>query len=637
MTGEKLNQRLIAGRYEVGSLIGRGGMAEVYEGTDTRLGRTVAIKLLKPDLANDPSFEDRFRNEAQASAKISHPTIVRVYDAGEDIDTDANGNQIKHPFIIMEFVKGKLLREVLHERRLSIEEAVNYASGILTALEFSHKAGVIHRDIKSANVMITENDQIKVMDFGIARAVSESSATMANTVGIMGTAQYFSPEQAKGETVDSRTDLYSTGVLLYEMLAGRPPFKGDTAVSVAYQHVSEAVTPPSKFNENISPELDQVVLHGLAKDRDERFQTAEDFRDHLIAAANGSPIALSVTPEKSAPAAENIVQTSSWSLDDADSHEAGPATVFAELLSGPATEENDVVEHPIQVEPLPTQVIEPTEIQPAFDDSVPTTNPFAALGVDLSAPVTTSITSVRSGRPSGGVLWGVGTAVAVVIVGLIAFLGIFGNLNLNINPGNSGIAVTDVVGKTYSDGYNALTQQNLLVLKVYEPSETIPLDQIISTDPAAGTKVPENTSITVKVSSGAASVSMPELKGMTEEQAKAALTAAKLTLGTITQENSATVVAGQVTATDPLVGSSVIPGTVVNLVISNGKVMVPDVRNLSVNDARNALTAPSVGLNPTVTSKTTCSGTLGTTVIDQSIPAGLANQKSAITLYVGCN
>jgi len=632
-----MNQRLIAGRYEVGSLIGRGGMAEVYEGTDTRLGRTVAIKLLKPDLANDPSFEDRFRNEAQASAKISHPTIVRVYDAGEDIDTDANGNQIKHPFIIMEFVKGKLLREVLHERRLSIEEAVNYASGILTALEFSHKAGVIHRDIKSANVMITDNDQIKVMDFGIARAVSESSATMANTVGIMGTAQYFSPEQAKGETVDSRTDLYSTGVLLYEMLAGRPPFKGDTAVSVAYQHVSEAVTPPSQFNTNISAELDQVVLHGLAKDRNERFQTAEDFREHLIAAANGSPIALSVQPEKTDVAAEPVVHTTSWSLDDADSHDAGPATVFAELVNGPATEENEVVEHSIRVEPLPTQVITPTEIQPAFDDSVPNTNPFAALGVDLSAPVTLSIGSVKSGRPAAGLLWGVGTALAVVIVGLIAFLGIFGNLNLNITPGSGGIAVGDVVGKTYADGYNALTQQNLIVLKVYEPSETIPLDQIISTDPIAGTKVPENTSITVKVSSGAASILMPELKGMTEQQARDALAAAKLTLGTITQENSATVIAGQVTSTDPLVGNSVIPGAVVNLVISNGKVMVPDVRNLPVNDARNALQAPAVGLSVTVSAKNACSGTLGNTVLDQSIPAGLAAQKSAITLYVACN
>lgn len=635
-----MTQRIIAGRYEVGSLIGRGGMAEVYEGTDTRLGRTVAIKLLKPDLANDPSFEDRFRNEAQASARISHPTIVRVYDAGEDIETDENGNQIKHPFIIMEYVKGQLLRELMHERRLSIEEAVNFGSGVLTALEFSHKAGVIHRDIKSANVMITDNEQVKVMDFGIARAVSESSATMANTVGIMGTAQYFSPEQAKGETVDSRTDLYSTGVLLYEMLTGRPPFKGDTAVSVAYQHVSEAVTAPSQFNQNISAELDQVVLHALAKDRNNRFQTAEDFRDHLIAAANGSPIALSVQPEPIEPKAEPAGHNTSWSIIDVDSDEVVSAPrgtdVFAELLAQPLTEESPVIKRPTRAEATPTTVITPSEIQPPEEFSLPTTNPFAELGVDLSAPVTTGIKSLRSGRPSGGLIWGVGTAVAVVLVGLIAFLGIFGKLNLNITPGNSGIAVADVVGKTYTDGYNALTGENLLVLKVYLSSETIPLDQIISTDPVAGTKVPENTSITVTVSSGAASILMPDLSGMTEEQAKLTLSNAKLNLGTITQQNSATIVAGQVSSTDPLVNTSVIPGAVVNLVISNGKVMVPDVRNLSVLDARNALQAPDVMLTVSVTTKTTCSGTLGNTVLDQSIPAGLTNQKSAIVLYVGC-
>ncbi|MSY66578.1 MAG: protein kinase, partial [Actinobacteria bacterium] len=276
-------KRLIANRYELGNLIGRGGMADVYEGIDTRLSRTVAIKLLKSDLANDPSFEDRFRQEAQASARMAHPTIVRVYDAGEDIELDSRGNQVKHPFIVMEYVRGKLLRDILHERRLSIEEAVNYASGVLTALEFSHKAGVIHRDIKSANIMITENDQVKVMDFGIARAISDSSATMANTVGIMGTAQYFSPEQAKGENVDARTDLYSTGVLLYEMLAGRAPFKGESAVSIAYQHVSEAPDAPSTHNNLITAELDQVVLHALAKDRNDRYPSAEEFRDHLIA------------------------------------------------------------------------------------------------------------------------------------------------------------------------------------------------------------------------------------------------------------------------------------------------------------------------------------------------------------------
>jgi serine/threonine-protein kinase len=227
-------------------------MADVFEGQDLRLGRKIAIKLLKSDLANDENFESRFAKEAQASAKMAHPTIVRIYDAGEEVSTDSNGNQIKTPFIVMEYVKGKLLRDLMHDKRLSIGESIDFAKGVLTALEISHRAGIIHRDIKASNIMITEDGQVKVMDFGIARAISDSSETQAHSSGIVGTAQYFSPEQARGEAVDARTDLYSTGVLLYEMLAGRPPFKGDTAVSVAYQHVSEKVQAPSTHNSEIS-------------------------------------------------------------------------------------------------------------------------------------------------------------------------------------------------------------------------------------------------------------------------------------------------------------------------------------------------------------------------------------------------
>ncbi len=628
-------KRLIANRYELGNLIGRGGMADVYEGVDTRLGRTVAIKLLKSDLANDPTFEDRFRQEAQASARMAHPTIVRVYDAGEDIELDSRGNQVKHPFIVMEYVRGKLLRDILHERRLSIEEAVNYASGVLTALEFSHKAGVIHRDIKSANIMITENDQVKVMDFGIARAISDSSATMANTVGIMGTAQYFSPEQAKGENVDARTDLYSTGVLLYEMLAGRAPFKGESAVSIAYQHVSEAPDAPSTHNNLISAELDQVVLHALAKDRNNRYPSAEEFRDHLIAAANGSPLTLAIpviqpaeaTPTQVQPETPGEPETKEPSSDLDD---------FEALLSAADTSATSVMPtHPVEKE---TAVIVPVEVQPADDVSLPTTNPFASLGVDINAPETAPTSISKSGRPSAGLLWGVGSGLTVVLVGLLVWLVSFGaNFNFNITPGQSGIAVADVVGKSYTEAYATLTNSNLLVIKVFETSETAPLDQVLRSDPAAGTRVPENTSITLYVSSGAQLVLVPSLMGMTEEQAKVALTNAKLNIGTITQANSASAPLGQVTATDPLTNAQVAPGTLVNLVISNGKVFVPDVRNLSIDDARSLLTAPDVSLTVSITTKTTCTGTQGAIVVDQSIPAGLANQLSAIILYVGCN
>jgi len=625
------NKRLIANRYEIGNLIGRGGMADVYEGVDTRLGRTVAIKLLKSDLANDPSFEDRFRQEAQASARMAHPTIVRVYDAGEDIELDSRGNQVKHPFIIMEYVRGKLLRDILHERRLSIEEAVNYASGVLTALEFSHKGGVIHRDIKSANIMITDNDQVKVMDFGIARAISDSSATMANTVGIMGTAQYFSPEQAKGENVDARTDLYSTGVLLYEMLAGRAPFRGESAVSIAYQHVSEAPDAPSVHNNLISAELDQVVLHALAKDRNDRFPSAEEFRDHLIAAANGSPLTLAQplqSPEPEAPAAAVEQPETTEPTDSLDDFEA--------LLAAADTSATTVMPaHPVEKE---APVVVPTEIQPAEDLSLPTTNPFASLGLDVNAPETAPTAISKSGRPSAGLLWGIGSGLTVVLVGLVVWLVAFGaNFNFNITPGQSGVAVSDVVGKSYTEAYATLTNSNLLVMRVYQESETVPLDQVLSTDPVAGTRVPENTSITVYVSSGAQQILVPNLLGMTEEQAKVALTNAKLNFGTVIQANSASALLGQVTATDPLANSQVAPGTTVNLVISNGKVLVPDVRNLSINDARSLLTAPDVSLTVTITTKTTCTGSQGTIVVDQSIPAGLTNQLSAIVLYVGCN
>ena len=279
---------MLAGRYELGALIGRGGMADVYAGTDSRLGRRVAVKLLKPSLANDPAFRIRFRREAQDAAKMAHPTIVRIFDAGEESVRDAGGNETLIPFIVMEYVDGRLLRDVIAEGPVEPAEACRIIEQVLTALEYSHRAGVIHRDIKPGNIMIATNGQVKVMDFGIARAISDSAATIAETSAIVGTAQYFSPEQARGEAVDARTDLYSTGVVFFELLTGRAPFRGENPVAVAYQHVNSDAVPPSSLNPKVSPALDAVVLRSMAKDRFQRYQSATEFRDDVEAAAAGS-------------------------------------------------------------------------------------------------------------------------------------------------------------------------------------------------------------------------------------------------------------------------------------------------------------------------------------------------------------
>jgi len=279
--------RTLAGRYEIGKLLGRGGMAEVHEGLDTRLNRRVAIKLLRPSLATDPAFRTRFRQEAQAAARMAHPTIVRVFDAGEETVRGSDGHDVQLPFIVMERIDGKLLSDLIRNGPLSADEAARITAGILTALEYSHRAGVVHRDIKPGNVMVTPNGQVKVMDFGIARAISESTANVAQTSAVLGTASYFSPEQARGESVDARTDLYSTGVVLYELLTGRAPFQGDSPVAVAYQHVSELPTPPNAVNPAVSPAMSAVVMHALAKDRFERFQSAAEFKADLEVAAGG--------------------------------------------------------------------------------------------------------------------------------------------------------------------------------------------------------------------------------------------------------------------------------------------------------------------------------------------------------------
>ena len=278
--------RILGGRYELGDLLGYGGMAEVFRGRDIRLGRDVAVKVLRTDLARDPSFQARFRREAQAAASLNHPSIVSVYDTGED---DKDNSQV--PYIVMEYVSGRTLRQVLQQDgRMEPTRALEITRAVCNALEYSHRAGIVHRDVKPANVMITPEGEVKVMDFGIARAVSASQATMTQTSSVLGTAQYISPEQARGEHVDQRSDVYSTGCLLYELLTGVPPFTGDSPVAVAYQHVRENPAVPSSIDPDIAPALDAVVLKAMAKNPANRYQSAGEFAADLDRALAGKAV-----------------------------------------------------------------------------------------------------------------------------------------------------------------------------------------------------------------------------------------------------------------------------------------------------------------------------------------------------------
>ena len=272
-------RRVLAGRYELDSLLGGGGMAEVYLGIDQVLGRQGAIKILRPQFAGDDSFVERFRREAQAAAALNHPNVVSVFDSGSDNSTQ---------FIVMEYVQGRTLAQVIHQGPIMPERAVEIAEAVASALAFAHRAGFVHRDIKPANIMLTPSGDVKVMDFGIARLAASTGVTQTATV--LGTASYFSPEQAQGEHVDARSDIYSLGCVVYEMLTSLPPFDGDTAVAIAYKHVRQEAEPPSRRGADVSPALDAIVMKCLAKNPANRYQSAEELRGDLERFRNGQAV-----------------------------------------------------------------------------------------------------------------------------------------------------------------------------------------------------------------------------------------------------------------------------------------------------------------------------------------------------------
>ncbi|MFN8074402.1 MAG: Stk1 family PASTA domain-containing Ser/Thr kinase [Kineosporiaceae bacterium] len=554
--------RMLGNRYEIGDLLGRGGMAEVHLGRDSRLSRTVAVKLLRTDLARDPTFQARFRREAQSAASLNHPAIVSVYDTGEQVVTDAGGAAVPLPYIVMEYVQGQTLRELIESARaraavglpegttppppagaLDLDLALDVTGQVLAALDYSHRQGIVHRDIKPANVMVTPEGEAKVMDFGIARALADAQATMTQTQAVIGTAQYLSPEQARGETVDARSDLYSAGCLLYELLTGRPPFVADSPVAVAYQHVREFASPPSTFNPMIPEQVDRVVMHALAKDRELRYQTAAQFREDVEAARTGRAVA--------APAGARV----------------GDATAATELVDAPAA-----------TALLPGHVMEPT-------------GPLDV--VPGGQPLDQRYRPRENGRSSG-----VTVAVAVVgllVVGLAAFL--VTRFVSQRDDAPTTAAVPRVLTLTEADARTRLTTAGFTVgTSVQAPSETVEEGKVVDQDPPADSVQPLGATVTLTISSGSAKVEVPPVEGKSAEEASKALRDSKLQVGDVKTEDSAGKDPGTVIRTDPAAGTSVAPGTQVTLIIASGSVVVPDLVNKSLADATAELSRRNLGV-----------------------------------------
>ncbi|WDH78885.1 Stk1 family PASTA domain-containing Ser/Thr kinase [Microbacterium esteraromaticum] len=548
--------RIIAGRYRVDEVIGQGGMAKVHRGYDLTLGRDVAIKILDPDLARDAAFRTRFRLEAQAASRMSHPSIVRVYDAGDP------GAQAE-PYIVMELVHGTLLKDLIADGPVPVADAIRYTDGILEALDYSHRAGVVHRDIKPGNVMVTTTGAVKVMDFGIARAVSDSSSTVAETTQIIGTAAYFSPEQAKGESVDARTDLYSAGVVLYELLTGRQPFRGDSPVAVAYQHVSETPEPPSELNEALPRVLDAIVLRALAKDPYQRFPDAGSFRAALKEVAAGY-----------APTKKDI------------------GALTSELYG-----------------PSPRQAQE-------------TARSLRQLSTDAT------MTRTQSGPP---VAW-IWAGVALLAVLLISVL--FWVISLASAPTEvptTTVTVPSVANLTSSEAEEALTDEGLVADLRDEASTDVDEGNVIRTQPASGEKVDEGTTVIVYVSTGADTVTMPSIEGLTQDAATKALTDAGLTLGTVRQQNDPDTGAGIVLSASVEPEAEVAPDTVVDLVVANGRVTIEDMTGWSLDAATRQL--EKLGLTAAPVELGTCSdGQVPGVVVSMSEAPGEVPINSTVEL-----
>ena len=602
---------MIDSRYRVDREIGSGAMATVYSAEDTRLGRQVALKVLRPDQAANEEFRVRFQREAEAVASLNHPSIVGVYDTGTFPAQDAEG-AVQVPYLVMELVRGKSLREILTDRgELPVDEAISYGSQILAALQYAGDAGIVHRDIKPANVMIlpqTDEDaakgeagQVKVMDFGIARAMRESGESVTRSNTVMGTARYISPEQARGETVDSRSDIYSAACVIYEMLAGRSPFNASSNVEMAGMHLSDTPQPPSSFAcQEIPRAVDTVLLKALSKNRADRFQSADAFRSALINAGRG------------------IAPTSAQD-DDATQ----PTSVLAGAAATGAAAGAAAGYTGSQQSVAP---VEETGLGGFFDNAQAEYTDEELYDYERNEALAKK---KRRRQAWTRVLTGmVIAALALFSIGTVLYY----QNELNKVPTH---AIPQLQGTSRQDAENTLRNLNIPVKWDSEYSDTVEKNNVIKTSPVTGTMVEEGQEVTVTVSDGPSKVKIPDnLAGQSESYVRSTLTEAGFKPGRTSTVNSATIPAGMVVKTNPESGQSADAGQTVDIVLSNGKVTVPDLRGMTRDQAIAALQAPEVMLSTNIETVETNSVPEGT-VATQSAAAGTnIEQGSTVTIQI---
>lgn len=566
--------RIGGGRYEIRSLIGRGGMAEVHQAYDTLLSRVVAIKMLRIDLAKDTVFLTRFRREALASASLNHENIVQVYDTGEQVVTAPDGTEVHVPYIVMELVEGHTVHQLLTDGQpVPINEAVEIMSGVLNALEYSHKRGLVHRDIKPGNVMLTNSGKIKVMDFGIARALEDSGQTMTSTDAVVGTAQYLSPEQARGETVDTRSDLYSCGCMLFELLTGRAPFKGDSAVSVAYQHVAEMPPLPSAIAADISPELDRMVMKSLAKRPEERYQDAASMRSDMVRAAAGAAISAPMLPPL-------------------------PVTTPTEGIAAPHT-----------------------SYAPAQWSQV--------LGEDLdNEDEEKEIAQKKKKRKT---IWAVviGILVAIALIAVVWWL-----IASNKNQEPEQVAIPEnIIGMSAIEAQRSLKDLGLVMEQGQAiASETVDKGKVAATDPKPGSMVDPGSTVTIQLSSGAAEITVPDVSGQTQDAARKTLEDAGLQVGSVKYEDDSKVAADRVIRTTPEAGSSASKDEEIILVLASGYVSIDSGQVVGKSQEQGLKYLADLGLQTnTVTEETTAAPNGQIIAVD---PSGRVKVGSSVTVKV---